>query len=196
MANRFDDAEMHREGSDRDGLHVEAHQLVNRLGKMKMKKFFQAAAALALCATVGVVSYAAVDVDGDGVGFVGKGDVQLALGWNNRKLQDNHGTVAFRANVATEYKWLCANNGGEHQKTTKTTAFGLVSYAARERNQITGFTLDGFNGTIEEINNGGLDVEECPGNANELVEGSLQVSDSGFVSVSSTVETGKGWVKL
>src|ERR671918_1859956 len=40
----------------------------------------------------------------DGTGFVGKGDVQLIFGWNNKALQDNAGSVEFRANstVVTE----------------------------------------------------------------------------------------------
>ena len=38
---------------------------------------------------------AAVTVDGDGIGFIGKGDVQTALGYNNAQMQANATKLTF-----------------------------------------------------------------------------------------------------
>jgi hypothetical protein len=112
----------------------------------------------------------AVTVDlTDGTGFVGKGDVQLALGWNNKALQDNAGSVNFQINseVVTEVSWICtnANNDNEQgrQRTTTTSVQGLVSHVARERNQITGFNLTGFDGSEEKSSETeGQPLNSCP----------------------------------
>ncbi|HSK25425.1 MAG TPA: hypothetical protein VK894_00765, partial [Jiangellales bacterium] len=68
-----------------------------------------ASAALVLS---GGVAQAAVTFDAaTGEGFVGKGDVQLALGYNNKQLQDNAGSLEFAAvsEVVTEVSWICTN---------------------------------------------------------------------------------------
>jgi hypothetical protein len=52
--------------------------------------------------------FAAVTFDPEtGTGFVGKGDVQTAFGWNNKQLQDNAGLVQFRATTTSETTWTC-----------------------------------------------------------------------------------------
>lgn len=62
-----------------------------------MKAIRKTVLAVALAAGMGTAS-AAVTIDGDGYGFVGKGDVQLALNWNNDQLQSAvaSGAIAFR----------------------------------------------------------------------------------------------------
>src|SRR5688572_19435502 len=45
----------------------------------------------------GSAAHASVTMDDTGHGFVGKGDVQTALGYNNAQLQANAGTLTFSA---------------------------------------------------------------------------------------------------
>jgi hypothetical protein len=93
-----------------------------------------------------------------GTGFVGKGDVQLAFGWNNKQLQDNAAGVTFESESVTvsEQSWTCTkldrddnptDQTSERERTTTTTTTGVVSKDLRERNQITGFTLTGYSGS-------------------------------------------------
>lgn len=107
-----------------------------------------------------------------GTGFVGKGDVQLVFGWNNKQLQDASGTTEFRYEgvSVTETAWTCSriNNGGNESvtprnRTVTTSLTGVLSVVERTRNQITGFLLTGFDGstsgaTVEE----GQALGSCP----------------------------------
>lgn len=54
-------------------------------------------------------AYAAVTFDEEtGTGFVGKGDVQEAFGWNNAQLQQSAGDVEFVVKSTAEYDFDCA----------------------------------------------------------------------------------------
>lgn len=110
---------------------------------------FAAALALAAPAT------AAVNFDpATGIGFVGKGDVQLAFNLSNAQLQKEAGNVSFAAvteNVSETF-WVCTNTKNEttqeRERTTTTTTSGVVSGVARDgKKQITGFNLTGYAGT-------------------------------------------------
>ena len=113
----------------------------------------------------------AVTVDpATGTGFVGKGDVQLVFGWNNKALQDNVGSVQFRlaSETVTEVSWICTNSNNENEqprsRTTTSSVQGVVSSIARERNQFTGFNLLGFLGSpvVVEGDPEGPAVNSCP----------------------------------
>jgi hypothetical protein len=141
-----------------------------RKGESIMKKR-SIVAALAAVAVVTTAVYADVIFNPeDGTGFVGKGDVQLALDWNNRQLQQNADDVQFRANseTVTEITWICTNtnneNTQERERTTTTSVEGLVDSVVRERNQITGFILSGYDGnpTIGTPVTDGPAVNSCP----------------------------------
>jgi hypothetical protein len=123
--------------------------------------------------------------------------VQLVFGWNNKKLQDNAASVEFRAasTVRTTTTWTCDRDAGpqtqERNNTTVTTLQGLIASVARDRNQVTGFILNGFEGDVEEIvvDNDGPAVGSCPTfwTAIDLVEGEpeslgggLEVNAPGF----------------
>jgi hypothetical protein len=104
-----------------------------------------------------------------GTGFVGKGDVQLALGYNNKQLQDNANSLAFTSTstVVTEVSWVCTNDNNENTqeraRETTTSIQGVLSSVARERNQITGFNLTGYSGTTTESSSTeGPPVNSCP----------------------------------
>lgn len=143
-----------------------------------MKKFsiFAVAGAIAVTATV---AFAAVTFDPEtGMGFVGKGEVQEAFGWNNRMLQENADAVDFRyagtTVQVTEYEWTCTHptqlsntNERSSDVTTTTSIQGVVDHIARERNQITGFVLTGYDGdphTSTSESREGPQLWSCPTN--------------------------------
>jgi hypothetical protein len=156
-----------------NGLSPPDISLVNTTKLMKTIKqstLVKSILAAAACAAAGYVAYAAVTIEDDGTGFVGKGDVQLVYGWNNKQLQDNAESVDFRVNreEVTEVSWECTNPNNEkvqeRARTTTTSIAGVVSAVARERNQITGFDLTGYKGTptIGSSVTEGPAVNSCP----------------------------------
>jgi hypothetical protein len=104
-----------------------------------------------------------------GTGFVGKGEVQTAFGWNNNQLQQRADTVSFEVEKVTENSWVCSRIGPQGQEQTqerenvRTTA-ALVDSVARERNQVTGFILEGYDPDVEErlISREGPPLGSCP----------------------------------
>ncbi|MDO8905797.1 hypothetical protein [Hydrogenophaga sp.] len=107
----------------------------------------------------------------EGTGFVGKGDVQVALNLNNKMLQDNASKVTFRTSstTVTEVSWICTNTNNqstqERERTTTTTSEGIVTSVARERNQVTGFILSGYGaGQTTTTSTDGPPLNSCPNN--------------------------------
>lgn len=125
---------------------------------------------IVLGAAAAVLAFAAVTFDpATGTGFVGKGDVQLALGLNNAQLQAQAASLQFASvsTVVTEVSWVCTNDRNENtqsrERTTTTSIQGVVSSVARERNQITGFNLTGYSGTpTESSTTEGNPLNSCP----------------------------------
>ena len=121
---------------------------------MKIRSKFAATLAAGACAlavaggAMGIVTFDPAT----GTGFVGKGDVQTAFTWNNKALQDNAAGVTFNYSSTETYEAVCqwftgpAHNRKSHikERTRTTGVNATVSYDARQRNQITGFTLTGF----------------------------------------------------
>jgi hypothetical protein len=152
---------------------------------------------MAVVCTLVAVAFAAVTFDPDtGIGFVGKGDVQLALGWNNKQLQDGAGSVefAYEGTVVTAVSWECTNSSNEKTQqrafTTTTTTEGVVSSVARERNQITGFNLTGYDGdATTSSTTDGPALNSCPSGPWSLTTpaGDPEViSETGELSVNGT----------
>jgi hypothetical protein len=122
-----------------------------------------------------LVGLAAVTFDPTtGSGFVGKGDVQLAFGWNNAQLQQNASGLTFEYKTANTYSAVCTwvtgegTRGEQTHNVTHTKTFGVngnIASEPRVRNQITGFNLTGYIGTPEQTV-GTLPVVggACPGN--------------------------------
>lgn len=111
-------------------------------------------------------AYADVSVDENGVGFVGKGDVQSIYGWNNAGLQENAPKVLFRLGTTGSAKWVCAGYNGANKYTTMKKSsetnkvVGNVSYTARKNSQaqVTGFILNGRDvNTVQAIT-----IGDCP----------------------------------
>lgn len=137
-----------------------------------MRKVLSLAVALVVFTWIGVagITSAAVTFDAEtGIGFVGKGDVQLVYGWNNKQLQDNASFVDFRvqSSEVSEVSWECTNSNNdkvqERARTTTTTLEGVFATVARVKNQVTGFNLAGYEG--DEVNTTeteGPAVDSCP----------------------------------
>jgi hypothetical protein len=138
----------------------------------------------------------AVTINSDGEGFVGKGDVQLALGWTNKQLQQAHTSVQFmtRWTLVQEVSWECTNERNDkemvRESTTRTRATSLLKSEERTRNQVTGFYLLGTDAesSKENVTTGGPQVNTCAGNqiltapagAPETVSSSLKLEVSGL----------------
>lgn len=124
---------------------------------------------LALVSTMG---FASVTLNDDGTGWVGKGDVQLAFGWNNAAAQRNVNAVSFSFEQTSTYSAVCEWTTGEGTKGEKThdvthkrkvAIASSVDYRARMTGQWTGYFLLGFGDMTEE---GEMPVVggACPGN--------------------------------
>ncbi len=125
-------------------------------------KYALVGAAAGVVLTLAPVANASVLVNQDGTGFIGKGDVQLPFGWNNKALQDNAAGVTFRiesnSTTVTEKSWICTNSNNEktqerERTTTATTSTqALLSSVSREivkggkQGAVNGFNLNGFAG--------------------------------------------------
>jgi hypothetical protein len=139
-----------------------------------MKNHIRIALALVACLAAAITSYAAVILDDNGNGFVGKGDVQTVFGWNNTQLQNNAAGLTFEYNadsiVVTERSWICTNTNNENTQerdrttTTTMTVSHPESMIARVKNQITGFNLTAGVGTSSSSSSTeGPMLNSCPG---------------------------------
>jgi hypothetical protein len=124
---------------------------------MKLRK-----AAFAICiAAAASAVYATVTFDpATGTGFVGKGDVQLVLGWNNAVLQQNALKLSFGYQVQDKYdatcEWSTTTGNGKviyHDVTVKKSVKinDTVAYDARTHKQVDGFNLTGFGNVSQNI---------------------------------------------
>jgi hypothetical protein len=142
----------------------------------------------------------------DGTGFIGKGDVQLALGFNNKQLQDAANALEFRmsAVVVTEVSWVCTNsnnqNSQERERTTTTTVGGLITAVERVKNQITGFKLIGREGTESSSSETeGNPLNSCPSGPWTLTTPAgdpEEISSSPLVEVRTGGTTPGTWTPL
>ena len=137
-----------------------------------------------------------------GTGFVGKGDVQYTFGRNNPARQANAANVGFRVSSieVTEYSWTCDRDAGpqtqERARTATTTYQGLIASIARERNQITGFILSGYNGTpTTSTETSGPPLWSCANfwTATNMTTNTLQASANGM---EVTGDAGATWTAL
>lgn len=139
----------------------------------KQMKLLKLSAALALMAAAGIASATVTFNPETGTGFAGKGDIQLAFGWNNAQLQARAAGVTFTFVAAEIYTAICTWTTGEGTRGERTHnvghsatvgVAGTVAYDARVRNQITGFNLTGYSGA--PLSSGSVPVvgAACPGN--------------------------------
>lgn len=124
-----------------------------------MKTIRILAAAAALAASTAALAEVSFNPS-TGTGFVGKGDVQLAFGWNNATLQRNAGSVTFTYATTATYEVTCewntyTNGNKNHEaKTIPHKEVDGLSIASRalaakdlrtnKQGDVTGFNLIGY----------------------------------------------------
>jgi hypothetical protein len=121
-----------------------------------MRKYLIAAAAGVSTLALATAASATVTFDpGTGLGFVGKGDVQLVYGWNNAAAQRNIPSITFSYEKDVSYDATCTWDtvtGGKNSKiithiVTTSHTFAVsdaVQWDARVHNQIDGIFLTGL----------------------------------------------------
>jgi hypothetical protein len=123
-----------------------------------------------------------------GVGFVGKGDVQDAFGWNDHDLQANHEGVSFAlaAKTTSTTTWSCFNpkNGKfqdrEHVVRADTTGELLYEARTNPQDKVTGFLLTGLaEGSSSVTESDGPKLGSCPSGPWAYVDGSQDTTVTG-----------------
>jgi hypothetical protein len=160
------------------------------------------AALLAVACALAVPALASADVsvNDDGVGSVGKGDVQSALGVNDAELQSMFETeqLRFHMGVVKTYdnQWTCSD-GSVHPYTTIVRANRPIAATAHTNNAgklTSGWDLGGFFGTThsasEDISSEPLFV--CP-HGTYLTE--ARINDDLHSTVTSILRVA-GWAPL
>jgi len=110
-----------------------------------------------------------------GTGFVGKGDVQDAFGWNDAGLQANAPGVTFTYGYTAVYQAVCTFTTGEgtrgetihnvpHSEEMSVSSSVNVSLRRNPVSKVTGFNLTGFGGTFTESGDVPVIGAPCPGN--------------------------------
>jgi hypothetical protein len=110
-----------------------------------------------------------------GTGFIGKGDVQLLFGWNNKQLQDNAENLEFRVSSedVREYEWTCYNshNGNTQYRSQiiSNSYQGTLSSIARVNKQITGFNISGYSeaAVVDSEVVSGNKINSCPASGSD-----------------------------
>jgi hypothetical protein len=136
------------------------------------------AAAVALGAgllLVGASSASAYTMNSSGTGWVGKGEVQTAYGWNNKTMQTNVGGVTFVMDSAATYDVTCEFDtpGGNHHVITQnksTSVNAVVGSDARNNSSgkdgsMTGWFLTGYGSTTTQGDAVPAVGDPCPGNS-------------------------------
>lgn len=141
---------------------------------------------------------------GTGTGFVGKGDVQLAWGWNNAKLQSAASGVTFSyvredaADFEVTCEWDTVNKKQtiHHAVTNTRSVNSSVAYdvttATRKNPQgsVTGFRLNGFGPGSETTSGQAIPAvgDGCPNGGDGIVTSVAVISatSSSTLYVSNT----------
>lgn len=120
---------------------------------MLLNRKFLPFVSVAVATSIAAIAHAAVTFDATtGTGFVGKGDVQTALGLNNAQLQAQAESLTFTYSDTATYNVPCQKETAGRKEThtlentfkRKQTVNGTIDYDARKQNQVNGFNLKGF----------------------------------------------------
>jgi hypothetical protein len=133
-----------------------------------MSKLTTAVAVAVLIVAVPVFSAVVWQDVSAGTAFVGKGDVQLALGYNNKQIQDAAKHLLFSFTDETTYGLTCVKEWEtgkrrelhtivKNRMRTRTMS-ATVAYDTRQRNQVNGFWLTGFTSVVTSG-----EMPSCPG---------------------------------
>jgi hypothetical protein len=121
-----------------------------------------------------------------GTGFVGKGDVQTAFGWNNATMQTNHTLISFKYVTEQSVEQDCStiDRGtftvvGERTKTQSVNA--ALAYDNRKKSQYVGWNLTGLGTVVSDDTgwigpNGETFGSACPDGATP--QGAVRITSS------------------
>ena len=149
---------------------------------------FAAAAALTITSSIAMATVTVTN----GVGFVGKGDVQLAFGWNNATAQRNVNAVSFHTESSAEYSAVCTFTTGEGTRGERihnishnrsTAVLSSIASEARKTGQWTGYNLNGFGAVTTSGDPVPVEGGACMGNEGH---------DGVWTSVTELGSTGTG----
>lgn len=140
-----------------------------------------AAGALAVTAAAPAAAYTET--------FVGKGEVQELLGFNNKQMQDAHDSVSFVYVAETEVSFACEWwTGPQHNRSyhtnTKVVTTGVdaaVASASRKTGQWTGWNLLAGLPTGGSAGSAVVSDADCGAEGNgmkSVVEGSVEVGET------------------
>lgn len=119
---------------------------------------------------VAAPSVAAAKYDPEsGTGYVSKGEVQAALGWNNEEFQANAVRIDFnfRTYRYLRLAWTCTEDGGggtlERESFRHSTSYGRLTTTPQGHQQVVGFKLsDPEYLTARNVPAPGLEQGSCP----------------------------------
>jgi hypothetical protein len=109
---------------------------------MRIRRLVLTGLLVGALATLGTGADAVAESD-PAHGFVAKGDVQQALGWNNKQIQSEPIVFAVSPTVRT---WECRNSADQAVTVSEPLLVPtqLMKVDFRVKNQITGFQLNGY----------------------------------------------------
>jgi len=148
-----------------------------------MKRMQIVGLALAGMIATSAVALASVEWSPESGGFVGKGDVQSAFGWNNATMQTNAAGVTFVYEVTGRYAFECEWwTGPDHNrryhtnsKTMDVDVAAVITGSRRITGQFTGWNL---NPIAEPTSGVGYPTDaDCGAEGNDMktiVPGSIQ----------------------
>lgn len=157
-----------------------------------MKKTFSVFMTFLLIFGLAIGVSAAVTFDAaTGNGYVGKGDVQSALGLNNAQLQNVAENLVFTYKSVDAYEVTVEWTTGEgtkgeqthivnHEKTS--TVSGNVDYGTKKVVQVSGFNLTGISGSTT-VGSIPAEGEVYPGNSGHIVTSVTLVGSTGGLYV-------------
>jgi hypothetical protein len=119
-----------------------------------MRKSLLAAAAASVLVSSAALAIVTFD-PATGTGFVGKGDVQVAFGWNNATMQSRHTSVTFAVDNSVSYDVTCEWDTVTEGKNAKTIHHDVTNHhdisssaaldaTSRKTGQYTGWFLNGY----------------------------------------------------
>lgn len=162
-----------------------------------MRKFIILAASLmALAVPAAGIAAVSYDATNDGIitGYVGKGDVQPVLGWNENAVQNNAVKFTTTFTTTTDTSWLRADGSVAHNYKTLTFKQGLATEIVLKSNgKIDGWKLTGLGGLTfvkQEITGaplysgfvGGLHVDQSHAIGDELLVNDVLLPETPVVA--------------
>jgi hypothetical protein len=142
--------------------------------------------------------------DGDitgGSGFAAKGDVQLAMGWNNKSYQDNAAALEITVKISsiTDITWDClGNDGTTNERTRVLTESEIVTVNAfvRFKNQITGQSLNFVKMKVQDPKYSGPQLNSCPGNSTYVTNSTIYAPPYDEIKFELELDALKGEIVL